>query len=520
MIEDAKTSGEILQLLSEALKPEDLKSTKHTSSGVDKSGIDKYSLVAKAFYTGFEILRTKFPNSIEVKEASSLLDVAAYWEKQAEAQRHGILRNEISDYNKRGHNLVAEGRYEDALVVFDEALDKANASEVDIAIIADSYMGKGTAYFNLNQLDKAIKCYKKVLEFQPNFSDAWYNLGLSLRHLNKYLDAIECYDKAIRINPYDYLSWRAKGSSLYFLEKYDEADICFERAMLLNPKDHISYYNKGVNLAAQRRYREAKRYYKAGLKLRPDSLSIKSNLAEIYLLLKEVDKSRALSLQVLTQTQGQEYEFAMRILVISSLYLQNNVNAARENVVNILNYYEYITCKETKARDRSLTGWNFDKWFKMIEAADISHDVKTLLSLLVTLSKAKDPHKRDILTKDIMDLIEATPEDGFDIRVTNTSSEIKDRPGWFDWEIHLETADKNLLSSIDHVKYTLHPTFKHPIRVINERVGGFILRSNGWGEFRITVEINLKNNKKFEKYHWLKLSGPTSLDKTSSISVF
>ena len=78
----------------------------------------------------------------------------------------------------------------------------------------------GGFYFDLNDNDKAIKCYKQVLEleskrmeylskyFSPNVPhpdvrvvNAWYKIGRAFEERKEYVDAIECFEKALDINP-------------------------------------------------------------------------------------------------------------------------------------------------------------------------------------------------------------------------------------------------------------------------------------------------------------------------------
>lgn len=68
--------------------------------------------------------------------------------------------------------------------------------------------------------------------------------------------------------------------------------------------------------------------------------------------------------------------------------------------------------------------------------------------------------------------------------------------GRWDWELFLETDGKTL-SEIKCVKYTLHPTFPQPERLVcvpgSDPARGFPLASNGWGTFTVGVEIQFKD---------------------------
>jgi hypothetical protein len=75
---------------------------------------------------------------------------------------------------------------------------------------------------------------------------------------------------------------------------------------------------------------------------------------------------------------------------------------------------------------------------------------------------------------------------------------------YFDWSIWIESGKENI-SKIDYVEYLLHSTFKNRLREVNSHSDGFLLSSNGWGEFEIHINIILKSGKTIQLKHWLKL---------------
>lgn len=75
----------------------------------------------------------------------------------------------------------------------------------------------------------------------------------------------------------------------------------------------------------------------------------------------------------------------------------------------------------------------------------------------------------------------------------------------WNWAVWL-TGPTAELDQIDHVTYTLHPTFPNPVRKIHTRRGGFRLKSNGWGEFTIYIDVTRKNGEILQLSHDLKLT--------------
>jgi hypothetical protein len=54
-------------------------------------------------------------------------------------------------------------------------------------------------------------------------------------------------------------------------------------------------------------------------------------------------------------------------------------------------------------------------------------------------------------------------------------------------------AEPAALEAIEKVVYTLHPSFKNPVREILDRENNFQLLTNGWGEFEIQATAYFKN---------------------------
>lgn len=75
---------------------------------------------------------------------------------------------------------------------------------------------------------------------------------------------------------------------------------------------------------------------------------------------------------------------------------------------------------------------------------------------------------------------------------------------WWEWSVWLEGAKKEL-DAIDHVVYTLHPTFPNPVVTATNRATGFRLNSSGWGEFTIYLQIKNKDGSTNKRRHYLKL---------------
>jgi tetratricopeptide (TPR) repeat protein len=65
----------------------------------------------------------------------------------------------------------------------------------------DSHNNLGAVFFELGKFQKAITCYQKAIQIQPNYAAAHYNLGKLFKSSGEYKKTISYYQKAIQINP-------------------------------------------------------------------------------------------------------------------------------------------------------------------------------------------------------------------------------------------------------------------------------------------------------------------------------
>ncbi|MBS0151396.1 MAG: TIR domain-containing protein [Nitrospira sp.] len=75
---------------------------------------------------------------------------------------------------------------------------------------------------------------------------------------------------------------------------------------------------------------------------------------------------------------------------------------------------------------------------------------------------------------------------------------------WWEWSVWLD-GESSELDKIDHVVYTLHPTFPNPVVRVSDRKTGFRLNSSGWGEFIVYLQINHKDGAITKREHYLEL---------------
>ncbi len=78
---------------------------------------------------------------------------------------------------------------------------------------------------------------------------------------------------------------------------------------------------------------------------------------------------------------------------------------------------------------------------------------------------------------------------------------------WWSWWIWIE-GSAAYLDKVDHVVYTLHPTFPKPVRIVRDRDSKFLIKAEGWGTFRIYAKVVLTDTNEIDLTHELSLKYP------------
>ena len=106
----------------------------------------------------------------------------------------------------------------------------------------------GGAYATLKKFDQALKVLKKVIELNPNYVDAYYNIGVVLNDQGKIDEAIEAYQKCISLFPNYPDTYVNMGLGLKSQGKLEKAIEAFITALSIKPDHPEAYFNIGVSL--------------------------------------------------------------------------------------------------------------------------------------------------------------------------------------------------------------------------------------------------------------------------------
>lgn len=99
----------------------------------------------------------------------------------------------------------------------------ANISFGAIATDAKLQYNKGIDYYQLGQFEESAACFKKAIELDPNYIDAYYNLGSILEYLKQDEAALAVFKQIILRKPDDYESVYKAALLSKKVGEYDKA---------------------------------------------------------------------------------------------------------------------------------------------------------------------------------------------------------------------------------------------------------------------------------------------------------
>ena len=156
---------------------------------------------------------------------------------------------------------------------------------------AEAYNNRGNALKELNQLKEALADYDKAIQLEPDFAEAYSNRGAVLQKLGRLQEAVQSYDKAIQLKPDFAVAFCNHGNALRDLGRLDEAMQNYDNAIQLNPDSANVYYNRGNALGDLGRRDEAMQNYDKAIQLKPDFTEAYNNLGNALKDFERLDEA-------------------------------------------------------------------------------------------------------------------------------------------------------------------------------------------------------------------------------------
>lgn len=155
----------------------------------------------------------------------------------------------------------------------------------------DEHFTLGNTLLELGQLERAIACYRRAIQLQPSYADAYHNLGEVLSVMGQCEEAIAAYRQAIDLNPNFDAPHYGLGKALASLDRREEAIACYRRAIELNPNLVQAYQSLGDVLDSWGQLDEAIGCYEKTIELKPDIWEVHQKLGDALQERGEIDEA-------------------------------------------------------------------------------------------------------------------------------------------------------------------------------------------------------------------------------------
>ena len=120
------------------------------------------------------------------------------------------------------------------------------AAAEDAITEAKLYYNQGVDHYKVGLYDKSMAAFRKSIELDPNYTDAYFNLGSILEYLHQYDAALSTFKQIIVRNPNDY---EATYKAAYLSSKLGQTDNAKSYLSIIPPNAPI--YQKAQELAYQ-----------------------------------------------------------------------------------------------------------------------------------------------------------------------------------------------------------------------------------------------------------------------------
>ena len=206
------------------------------------------------------------------------------------------------DYYHRGDALYQEGKHEQAIASFREAI----RIQPDFAV---AYYVLGDALLEQGKLEEGIAALRDAIRQQPDNALALNRLGIGLSKQGKLEEAIAAYREAIRIQPNDADAHNNLGTALRDQGKLDEAIAEFREAIGIEPEDASAHNNLAWALVLspkrpRRDYDEALIHARRAVERAPEDGDCFTTLALTEYRFGHAAESLAAAKQALELTDG------------------------------------------------------------------------------------------------------------------------------------------------------------------------------------------------------------------------
>jgi Flp pilus assembly protein TadD len=172
-------------------------------------------------------------------------------------------QQKLPDAAKNGYEkaarLIKEGDFGKARNELERLLEEHPLEPRLVTLLGNTYFESG------EDLEKAEKCYREALGYEPDYAPALTNLGMLFIHQKRFDEAVEYARRAIQKHPRDPRSWITLGMYYAFKGQIETALGYLLAAYSHDNQYTIAAYNAACVLIELERYEEALYYLEISL---------------------------------------------------------------------------------------------------------------------------------------------------------------------------------------------------------------------------------------------------------------
>jgi superkiller protein 3 len=121
------------------------------------------------------------------------------------------------------------------------------AADTAAAVSAAGCCELGAQLAAAGQLGKAIECFERAVQLDPDYAPAYVRLGAAYREAGRGVDAVKACHKALRLSPNDPEALVNLATVHYEWGSYQEALKACDKALRAAPDCPGAYYVRGLS---------------------------------------------------------------------------------------------------------------------------------------------------------------------------------------------------------------------------------------------------------------------------------
>ncbi|CAH9089930.1 unnamed protein product [Cuscuta epithymum] len=212
----------------------------------------------------------------------------------------------------RGVAQVNEGRYADAISIFDQILDEDPR-------YPEALIGRGTAYAFKRELDAAISDFTLAIDSNPSAGEAWKRRGQARAALGESVEAVTDLAKALEFEPNSADILHEKGIVNFKFKEFEAAAKDLSSCVNFDKSNKSAHTYLGLALASIGEYKKAEEAHMKAIHIDPNFVEAWAHLAQLHKDLGNSAKALECLHQLLQIDGGYAKGYHMRGLLLHGI---------------------------------------------------------------------------------------------------------------------------------------------------------------------------------------------------------